>query len=55
MMEISIKDIIAFFNGGLSTSDPRNKPTRFASEWKALSDTDKAEIKAGLSNGTLTY
>jgi len=55
MVEYTIKQIMAFFNDGLSADDIRNKPTRFASEWKALSDQDKAEIKAGLSNGTFTY
>lgn len=54
-MEISIKEIMAFFNEGLAVDDPRNKPTRFASEWKALSDQDKAELKAGLSDGSLSY
>lgn len=27
----------------------------FASEWKALSETDKADLKVGIGNGTLTY
>lgn len=28
---------------------------QFRAEWSALSDKDKAEIKAGLTDGTLTY
>lgn len=55
MAEITIKGIMNFFNEGLAADDIRNKPTRFASEWKALSDQDKADIKAGLENETLTY
>jgi len=27
----------------------------FTDEWKALTDNDKAQIKAGLEDGTLTY
>jgi hypothetical protein len=27
----------------------------FTEEWKALSEKDKAEIKRGIGNGTLTY
>jgi len=55
MTEVTIKQIMAYFNEGLSEDDPRNKPTRFASEWKALTDADKAQIKAGLSDGSMSY
>lgn len=27
----------------------------FATEWKALTDEDRAQIRAGIGNGTLTY
>lgn len=27
----------------------------FRKEWVLLSDTDKAQLKAGIENGTLTY
>jgi len=55
MTEATIKQIMEFFNSGLDADDPRNKPTRFASEWKALSDADKAAIKGGISDGSMTY
>lgn len=30
-------------------------PAEFTKEWKALSDTDKAQLKAGIGNGSQTY
>jgi hypothetical protein len=30
-------------------------PSDFSKEWKKLSDTDKAQLKIGIGNGTLTY
>lgn len=44
--EITIKDITAFF--GMT-------PREMVKEWKELSDTDKADIRSGLQNGSLTY
>lgn len=36
--------------------NPRPETTReFSEEWKRLSDKDKAELKKGLDDGTLTY
>lgn len=55
MTEFAIKDIMHFFNEGLASDDTRNKPSKFASEWKALSPEDKAQIKAGLEDGSLSY
>lgn len=28
---------------------------KFAPEWRKLSETDKAQLKAGIESGTLTY
>lgn len=44
--KVTLKDICAFFE--MSLSD-------FSKAWKALPDADKAQIKSGLENGTLTY
>lgn len=44
--EITLKDIMAFF--GMTSQ-------QMTREWKQLTDADKADIKAGLSNGSLTY
>lgn len=52
---MTIKQIMDFFNANLEASDPRKTLKSFSAEWKALSDTDKAQIKEGLSNGTMTY
>lgn len=43
---ITLKGIMEFF--GMTSP-------QMTREWKQLSDQDKADIKAGLSNGTLTY
>ena len=46
MPDASLKEIMAFFE----------MPSKgFASEWRRMSDTDKAQIKAGIGDGTLTY
>lgn len=48
-MAVSIKDVMDFFGkgeGGLKG---------FSEEWKALPEADRAQIKDGLENGTLTY
>jgi hypothetical protein len=63
MAEVSVKDIMAFFNEstrpalvGPMAGKPRMMTAReMVKEWKALSDKDKAQIKAGLSDGSLTY
>lgn len=54
MPEISIKQIADFFQIGdgtknAETGDPRNGLGSFAKEWKALSDEEKAEFKAGVA------
>jgi hypothetical protein len=53
MAEVSIKQVADFFKIGDGTTgeggDPRNSLTAFSKEWKELSDTDKAEIKAGVA------
>ena len=46
MPEITLKDIMAYF--GMS-------PSEMTREWKQLTDQDKAQIKAGLSDGSFTY
>lgn len=43
---VTLKTIMAFF--GMS-------PAQMTKEWKALTDKDKADIKSGLENGSLTY
>jgi hypothetical protein len=46
MPEATIKDIMAFF--GMTAS-------QFSREWKLMTDTDKIQLKAGLTDGSLTY
>jgi hypothetical protein len=46
MAEASVKDVKDYF--GMSSKE-------MMTEWKALDDKSKAEIKAGIGNGTLTY
>lgn len=43
---VTLKTIMAFF--GMT-------PSEMSKEWKRLTDTDKAELKSGLENGSLTY
>ena len=46
MAEATLKEIREFFGMDMPT---------FKREWLALTAQDKAQIKAGLSDGTLTY
>lgn len=41
-----MKEVMAYFE--MKISD-------FRKEWAAMSETDKAQIKEGIANGTLTY
>lgn len=43
-----MKDVMAFFGPWKSTAE-------FSKEWKALSEQDKADLKKGLADGSLTY
>jgi hypothetical protein len=52
MPDATIKQVSEFFK----TGDPsRDALKAFSAEWKALSDQDKADLKAGIGNGTFTY
>lgn len=46
MPEASVKEVMTFF--GMSAND-------FMKDWKKLSPADKAALKEGIGNGTLTY
>lgn len=46
---VSLAEIMRFFGYG------SKEAAKFRNEWAALSVTDKAQIKGGLANGTLTY
>lgn len=50
MAEVTIKAIKEFF--GMRPGDTLKS---FTEEWKALTDKDKAEIKEGIGNGSMTY
>lgn len=51
-MAASIKDVADFFRSG---DGPKVTLKEFSDEWKALSDGDKAQLREGIGNGTLTY
>lgn len=42
----TVKEVMAFFS---------MKPSEFTKEWRALSDQDKAALKAGIGDGSNTY
>lgn len=46
MSDATVKDVMAFFS---------MKPSEFTKEWRALSDQDKAALKAGIGDASLTY
>lgn len=52
---MTIKQIMDYFNADLVAGDSRKTLKSFSAEWKQLTDDDKAQIKAGLSDGTLNY
>lgn len=45
-MAASLKQIAEFFGGTLSA---------FSTDWKALDETSKAQIRDGIGDGSLTY
>lgn len=47
MAAVTINDVRKYFEFKTAAN--------FAAEWRKLTDQDKADIKAGLENGTLTY
>jgi hypothetical protein len=49
MADASLKQIADFFRKDGETL------SQFAEQWKALSDKDKTDIKAGIGDGSLTY
>lgn len=46
MADATLKDVMAFFD--MTAEEVRR-------EWKLLTDADKADIKRGIGDGTLTY
>jgi hypothetical protein len=46
MPDATLKETMAYF--GISIG-------QFGKEWKELTDEDKAQIKAGIGDGTFTY
>lgn len=46
MPDANIKEVMEFF--AMSSA-------QFSKEWKTLSIDDKAQLKAGIGNGSLTY
>jgi hypothetical protein len=46
MSEATLKEVMAFFE----------MPSKgFATEWRRMTDEDKAQIKLGIGSGSLTY
>lgn len=50
---VTLGDIAKFF--GYHDNKEAGGLAKFRSDWAKLSTQDKAEIKTGLSDGTLTY
>lgn len=46
-MDATISQVKNFFG--------EDNTAKFAKEWRDLTDTDKAQIKAGIGDGSLTY
>lgn len=46
MTEATVKDVKEFFD--MNAND-------FMKDWKALTDDDKTQLKAGIGDGTFTY
>jgi hypothetical protein len=52
MGNATIKQVADFFK----TGDPeRDRLKAFSDEWKTLDEDSKAQIKAGIGDGSLTY
>jgi hypothetical protein len=49
MAEATLKQVAEFFR------QPGETLSKFAEEWKALSDTDKEQIKQGIGDGSFSY
>jgi hypothetical protein len=64
MSDATIKEVMEFLNpsanqvalsGHLAGKHRAMDSKTMVREWKELSDKDKADIKAGIGNGTFTY
>lgn len=49
MADATLKQVADYFR---KDGEPLSK---FGDEWKQLSDADKADLKQGIGDGTLTY
>jgi len=49
MAVATLKQVADYFRG------PGETLKAFSEEWKALSDTDKEQLKEGIGNGTFSY
>lgn len=52
MADATMAEVWRYFADGDTKSFPLGK---FREEWAELTDTDKAQLRAGVGNGTLTY
>lgn len=43
---VGLKEVMQFFG---------MQPVQFAADWRKMTSQDKADIRAGLTNGTYTY
>jgi hypothetical protein len=50
MADATMADVFKFFADGTDY-----KMSEFRNDWKELTDQDKADLKAGIGNGSLTY
>jgi len=52
MADATATEVMRFFD---FTEDGKQNVAKFRKEWAELSDEDKAAIKTGIGNGTLSY
>lgn len=52
MAEATLKQVAEYFRSGEGGYESLSA---FSKDWKLLSETDRAQIREGIGNGTLTY
>lgn len=52
MADATMSDVFNYFSDG-KTND--YKMSQFRTDWAGLTDQDKADLKRGIGDGTLTY
>lgn len=55
MADATLAQVAEFMGYKNGAENPSDSLAQFRKDWATMSDTDKAQLKAGIGDGTLTY